>query len=67
MTYTILQASFFVETWLTGAVGFDWPSGAVRVYGDGNQKVAFVAAKDIVRNSDRPEVTLGPRQTRVHT
>lgn len=49
MTYTILQSSFFVETWLTGAVGFDWPSGAVRVHGDGNQKVAFVAAKDIAK------------------
>jgi uncharacterized protein YbjT (DUF2867 family) len=47
--YTILQASFFNETWLSAAVGFDWASGAVRVYGDGNQKVAFIAAKDVAK------------------
>ncbi len=47
--YTILQASFFNETWLSAAVGFDWASGAVRIYGDGDQKVAFIAAEDVAK------------------
>ncbi|MBT8468751.1 MAG: hypothetical protein KJN97_08380 [Deltaproteobacteria bacterium] len=34
---------------LSAAVGFDWASGAVRIYGDGNQNVAFISAKDVAK------------------
>lgn len=47
MHYTILQSTFFDEVWLTPVVGFDWANGAVRVYGDGEQTVAFVSAADV--------------------
>ena len=37
MDYTILQASYFMEIWLTPALGFDVANGKVRLYGDGSR------------------------------
>jgi NADH dehydrogenase len=49
MAYTILQASYFMEVWLTPALGFDAASGKVRVYGDGNQPISWISYKDVAR------------------
>ena len=40
MAYTILQASYFMEVWLTPALGFDAANGKVRLYGDGSRRSA---------------------------
>ena len=35
MTYTILQPTFFMEVWLSPALGFDAAQGTAQVYGSG--------------------------------
>jgi uncharacterized protein YbjT (DUF2867 family) len=49
MAYTILQASYFMEIWLTPALGFDAPNGNVRLYGDGNHPISWVSYRDVAR------------------
>lgn len=49
MGYTILQASFFMEIWLTPMLGFDPVNGKVRICGDGTKKISWVAYRDVAR------------------
>jgi uncharacterized protein YbjT (DUF2867 family) len=49
MPYTILQASYFMEVWLTPALGFDAVNGKVRVYGDGNRPISWISFRDVGR------------------
>lgn len=49
MTYTILQASYFMEVWLTPALGFDVANGKVRVYGDGGRSISWISYRDVAR------------------
>jgi uncharacterized protein YbjT (DUF2867 family) len=49
LAYTILQASYFMEVWLTPALGFDVPSGRVRVYGGGRNRLSWVSSNDVAR------------------
>ena len=45
MAFTILQASYFMEVWLTAALGFDPANGKVRIYGDGSQPVSWISIR----------------------
>jgi uncharacterized protein YbjT (DUF2867 family) len=47
LTYTILRPNFFMDVWLTPAVGFDVGQGRVRLYGDGNHPIAWIAVRDV--------------------
>jgi uncharacterized protein YbjT (DUF2867 family) len=47
--YTSLLPSYFAETWLSPAVGFDAAGGKVRIYGDGKAKVSYVALEDVAK------------------
>ena len=47
--YTIIQASYFMEVWLTPALGFDATNRTVRFYGDGSRPVSWVSARDVAR------------------
>ena len=49
MAYTILQASYFMEVWLGPALGFDPLGGQVRIYGDGRNKLSWIALQDVAR------------------
>jgi uncharacterized protein YbjT (DUF2867 family) len=49
MSYTILQASYFMEVWLTPALGFDAANGNVRLYGDGTRPVSWISYRDVAR------------------
>lgn len=49
MEYTILLPSYFPEKFLTPLVGFDIPSGKVRIYGDGRCPIGYVATSDVAR------------------
>ena len=49
MAYTILQASYFMEVWLGPALGFDPLGGQVRIYGDGSNKLSWIAVPDVAR------------------
>jgi uncharacterized protein YbjT (DUF2867 family) len=47
MNFTVIQASYFMEVWLSPAVGFDYPNGTVRVYGQGTSPISWVSYKDV--------------------
>src|SRR5688572_5668646 len=49
MAYTILQASYFMEVWLTPALGFDAANGKVRLYGEGSRPISWISYKDVAR------------------
>ena len=49
MAYTILQASYFMEVWLTPALGFDAANGKVRLWGDGAQPISWISFRDVAR------------------
>jgi NADH dehydrogenase len=48
MAYTILRPSFFMEMWLGPALGWDYAAGTARVLGDGEQRVSWISARDVV-------------------
>ncbi|HEX7797827.1 MAG TPA: SDR family oxidoreductase [Vicinamibacterales bacterium] len=49
MAYTILQASYFMEVWLSPALGFDPGNGNVRVYGAGDNPISWISFRDVAR------------------
>src|SRR5262249_18045880 len=49
LAYTILQASYFMEVWLTPALGFDVANGKVRIYGDGANPISWISSRDVAR------------------
>jgi NADH dehydrogenase len=60
LAYTILRPSYFMETWLSPAVGFDLGARRVRVYGMGDEKLSWIALGDVAEFAalcvDNPEV-----------
>ena len=47
MKYTILQASNFMEIWLSPALGFNYNDHTAQVPGDGSQLISYVSYKDV--------------------
>ena len=47
MNYTILQPTFFMDIWLSPAIGFDFPNHKATIYGDGKNKISFIAIRDV--------------------
>jgi uncharacterized protein YbjT (DUF2867 family) len=47
LDYTILLPSYFPETWLSPALGFDVAAGKVRIYGDGKAKGSYISLEDV--------------------
>jgi len=47
--YTILHANWFMEVWLSPALGFDYPNHQATVYGAGGSPVSFVSYKDVAK------------------
>ncbi len=45
--YTILQASFFMDAWLTPMLGFDYANARARIYGSGENGVSWVSVPDV--------------------
>jgi NADH dehydrogenase len=45
--YTILQANYFMEVWLSPALGFDFQNGRATIYGDGERPLAWVSYRDV--------------------
>ena len=58
MTYTILRPSYFMEVWLSPAVGFDATNAKATIYGDGTNPISWIALGDVaefaVRSLDNP-------------
>lgn len=47
MTYTILQPTFFMEIWLSPAVGFDVANARATLYGSGEAKISWISVGDV--------------------
>jgi NADH dehydrogenase len=47
MTTVILRPSYFMEVWLSPALGFDAPGGSARIYGTGDARVSYVSAHNV--------------------
>ena len=47
MKYTILQASIFMEVWLSPALGFNYDEHTAQIPGDGTKPVSYVSYKDV--------------------
>lgn len=47
LEWTILQPGLFCEVWLSPALGFDVREGKVRIYGDGDRNVSYIAVEDV--------------------
>jgi len=45
--YTVLAANFFMEVWLSQALGFDVQNGRATIYGTGERPIGFVSYKDV--------------------
>ena len=60
LNYTILQPTYFMEVWLSPALGFDFANGKATIYGEGKNKVSWIAIKDVasfaVASLDNPAV-----------
>ncbi len=58
MTYTILRPNYFMEAWLSPALGFDYTSGHATIYGQGDRKISWISLADVaefaVRALDAP-------------
>src|SRR4029077_5530820 len=59
MTYTILRPSFFMEVWLSPALGFDAANATAQIYGSGENKISWISYRDVakfaVASLDNPE------------
>ena len=49
LQHTILLPSYFPEKFLTSLVGFDVDAGRVRIYGDGDRPIRYIATADVAR------------------
>ena len=47
LNYTILQPTYFMEVWLSPVLGFDYPNAKATMYGEGNNKISWIAIKDV--------------------
>ena len=47
MKYTILQASIFMEVWLSPALGFNYDEHTAQIPGDGTNPISYVSYKDV--------------------
>jgi len=49
MNWTSIWASYFMESWLSPALGFDHANGKVRIYGSGDRKISWVSFRDVAK------------------
>jgi uncharacterized protein YbjT (DUF2867 family) len=48
MRVTILRPSYFMEMWLSPALGFDPANSRARIYGTGDAKISYISLHDVV-------------------
>jgi uncharacterized protein YbjT (DUF2867 family) len=47
LDFTSIQASYFMEVWLSPALGFDYINARARVYGSGSKPISWVSYRDV--------------------
>lgn len=61
MGYTILAANYFMEIWLSPALGFDYAQRKVALFGDGRAPITWVSYRDVAEFAVRSHLTPGAR------
>lgn len=49
LTYTILRPSYFMEVWLSPAVGFDSANAKTQIYGSGQNPLSLISFPDVAQ------------------
>jgi len=49
LTYTILRPGYFMEVWLSPAVGFDVANAKTQIYGSGEKPVSWISFLDVAK------------------
>lgn len=49
MNWTSLWACYFMESWLSPALGFDHVHAKVRIYGAGDRKISWISFRDVAK------------------
>jgi uncharacterized protein YbjT (DUF2867 family) len=47
LNFTIIQASWFMQVWLSPALGFDYVNATARIYGPGTSPISWVSFLDV--------------------
>lgn len=47
LNFTVIQASWFMEVWLSPALGFDYVNTAATIYGPGTSPISWVSFRDV--------------------
>jgi uncharacterized protein YbjT (DUF2867 family) len=47
LNFTVIQASWFMEVWLSPALGFDYAKAEARIYGSGTNPISWVSYRDV--------------------
>jgi uncharacterized protein YbjT (DUF2867 family) len=47
LNFTVVQASWFMEVWLSPALGFDYRKAEARIYGPGRSPISWVSYRDV--------------------
>jgi uncharacterized protein YbjT (DUF2867 family) len=47
LNFTVIQASWFMEVWLSPALGFDYAKAEARIYGAGTNPISWVSYRDV--------------------
>ena len=47
LNFTAVQASWFMEVWLSPPLGFDYANAAARIYGPGTAPISWVSFRDV--------------------
>lgn len=47
LNFTVIQASWFMEVWLSPALGFDYLNATARIYGPGTNPISWVSFRDV--------------------
>jgi uncharacterized protein YbjT (DUF2867 family) len=55
--HTILAANFFMEVWLSPALGFDFPHRKAVIFGDGRSPISWVSYRDVAEFAIRCHAT----------
>lgn len=47
LSYSFIKPSFFIEGWLSPALGFDFPNAKATIYGEGKNKISWISIRDV--------------------
>jgi uncharacterized protein YbjT (DUF2867 family) len=61
MTYTILRPTFFMEIWLSPALGFDVAARRARIYGTGENPISWISFPNVAEFAVRSLDTAAAR------